>query len=555
MVKDNEILRIREELERNPKGMTIEDVSQKLSMNRGTAAKYLNLLVVSGQAEMRTLGPAKLFSISQRVPLSQMLSVWTDLILILDADLFIQQVNDALLTYFQLDRVHLMGVQLMHSPLAQYFNEGHLDILKAALDGDEKIFEEEMEIHGKQHTFRIKILPLVFDQGGKGIGAIFIDITGIKAYQHDLEGKVKERTELLHETNVELERRIREYKKIEKALLESEEKYRALVDNITEVIFTINDNGVITYLSPAILHVIGYTPDEVLGHPIADYVHSDDLVTFTKGLDKSKGGNTMPFEFRLVTKDGGLRWVHASGKPVEHQGAPDGYQGMITDIHEQKRGEDTLRRANKQIVLLNSITRHDILNGITKLLGYLEIARHQTNDPKLLELLEKEKAITNTMQRQITFTRDYQNIGIRPPQWKDIGKSIWAAAENVNLGKITLSVTFEKIEIFADDLIEKVFFNLLENSVQHGEKVTRITLSSKKKGKSLIIVCEDDGKGIVNEEKELIFDHSHGGRINYGLFFSREVLAITGLTITETGMAGNGARFEILIPDEMFRGV
>lgn len=554
MVKDNEILRIREELERNPKGMTIEDVSQKLSMNRGTAAKYLNLLVVSGQAEMRTLGPAKLFSVSQRVPLSQMLSVWTDLILILDADLFIQQVNDALLTYFHLERDQLMGVQLTHSPLAQYFSKDHLLTLKGALDGDEKIFEEEMEIHGKVHSFRIKVLPLVFDQGGKGIGAIFIDITGIKAYQQNLEGKVKERTELLHETNVELERQIREYKKIEKALLESEEKYRALVNNITEVIFTINDHGVITYISPAISPICGFSPAELLGYPLADYVHSDDLVSFTQGLEKSKSGDTSPFEFRVVAKDGTLRWVHASGKPVEHAGAPAGYQGMITDIHEQKRAEDTLRRANKQIILLNSITRHDILNGITKLLSYLDIAKRQTKDAKLLELLDKEKEITNTIQRQITFTRDYQNIGIRPPQWKDIGTSIQAAAADVDLGKITLSATIDKTEIFADDLIEKVFYNLMENTVQHGGKVTAINVSIKKRGKSLVLTYEDNGKGISKEEKELIFEHSRGGRINYGLFFSREVLAITGLTIKETGTTGSGARFEITVPEDMIRG-
>jgi PAS domain S-box-containing protein len=555
MVKDNEILRIREELERNPKGMTIEDVSQKLSMNRGTAAKYLNLLVVSGQAEMRTLGPAKLFSISQRVPLSQMLSVWTDLILILDEDLFIQQVNDALLTYFQLERDQLMGVQLTHSPLAQYFTKDHLKTLKAALEGEEKIFEEEIEIHGKLHTFRIKVLPLVFDQGGKGTGVIFIDITGIKAYQHDLEGKVLERTVLLNETNVELERRIREYKKIEKALVESEEKYRALVDNITEVIFKINDHSVMTYISPAISPISGFSPDEMLGRAITDYVHSDDLVSFTKGLDKSKSGDVSPFEFRILAKDGTLRWVHASGKSVNHPGLPDGYQGMITDIHEQKRAEDTLRRANKQIVLLNSITRHDILNGVTKLLAFLEIAKRQTKDAKLLELLEKEKEITNTIQRQITFTRDYQNIGIRPPQWKEIDASVRAAAADVHLGKITLSVNTGKSGIFADDLIEKVFYNLMENSVQHGGKVTTITVSAKKRGKLLVLVCEDDGKGIAKEEKELIFEHSRGGRINYGLFFSREVLAITGLTIKETGTAGSGARFEITVPEEMFRGV
>ena len=554
MVKDDEFLRIREELERNPKGLTIEDVSQKLSMNRATAAKYLNILVISGQADMRSLGPAKLFSISQRVPLSQMLSVWTDLILILDADLFIQQVNDALLTYFQLEREQLMGVQIAHSPLAQYFTEQHMEIFKAALDGEEKVFEEMIEIHGKRHSFRIKVLPLVFDQGGKGIGCILIDITGIKAYQLDLEGKVQERTERLLEANVEMDRQMRELRRADKALIESEEKYRALVENINEVIFTLNDHGIITYITPAILPISGYSPPEMLGHQFEEFVHSDDLVIFTRGLEKSQSGSPQPFEFRLVTKDGALHWVHASGKPVVHPDAPAGYQGMITDIHERKRAEDTLRRANKQIVLLNSITRHDILNGITKLLAYLDIAKRHTKDAKLLEILDKENEITNTIQRQITFTRDYQNIGIRLPQWKEIGTSIRAAAADINFGTITLTITIENIEIFADDLIEKVFYNLMENSVQHGGTVTTITFSLIKQGKSSILICEDDGNGIPEEEKNLIFEHSRGGRINYGLFFSREVLAITGLMIRETGTEGNGARFEIVVPEDMIRG-
>jgi PAS domain S-box-containing protein len=554
MTKDNEILRIREELERNPKGMTIEDVSQKLSMNRGTAAKYLNLLVVSGQADMRSLGPAKLFSISQRVPLSQMLSVWTDLILILDADLFIQQVNDAFLTYFLMEREQLMGVQLPYSPLSEYFTEEHVKILKMALEGEEKIFEDEIDISGHVYAFRIKVLPLVFDQGGKGIGCILVDITGIKAYQHDLEGKVRERTERLLEANVELERQIREYHRVEKALTGSEDKYRALVENIMEVIFTLNDHGVITYITPAIQPISGYTPKDLLGHELQDFVQGEDLVSFTRGLDKSQGGSGLPFEFRLVTKDGGYRWVQASGKPVEHTDTPAGYQGMITDIHERKRAEDTLRRANKQIILLNSITRHDILNGITKLLAYLDIAKRQTKNAKLLEILDKEKVITNTIQRQITFTRDYQNIGIRPPQWKHISTSIRAAASDVNLGEFTLSLKVGSAEIFADDLIEKVFYNLMENSVQHGGKVTTITFSLKHQGRFSTLICEDDGNGIAQEEKELIFEHSRGGRINYGLFFSREVLAITGLTIKETGTPGSGARFEILVPKEMIRG-
>ena len=556
MVKDSELVRIREELERNPKGMTIEDVSQKLSMNRATAAKYLNLLVISGQADMRALGPAKIFSISQRVPLSQMLSVWTDLILILDADLFIQQVNDALLSYFHLERDQLMGVQLTHSPLAPYFTEQHIETFKAALDGEEKIFEETIDINGTEHIFRIKVLPLVFDQGGKGIGCILIDITGIKAYQQDLEGKVKERTERLLEANVEMERKMRELHRVDRALVESEEKYRALVENINEVIFTLNDEGIITYITLAILPITGFTAEAMLGRQFEEFIYGDDLINYMRGLEQSKGGSTLPFEFRFVTKDGALHWVQASGKPVLRLLAPAGYQGTITDIHERKRAEDALRRANKQLVLLNSITRHDILNGATKLLAYLDIAKRYTKEAKLLELLEKQKEITNTIQRQITFTRDYQNIGIRQPQWKNIGASIRTAAAEVDLKKISLVINIDdNTKIFSDDLIEKVFFNLIENSVLHGDKITKITFSLEKQGKFSTLVCEDDGIGIPKEEKEHIFEHTRGGRINYGLFFSREVLAITGVTIRETGTAGKGARFELVVPEEMITSV
>jgi signal transduction histidine kinase len=84
-------------------------------------------------------------------------------------------------------------------------------------------------------------------------------------------------------------------------------------------------------------------------------------------------------------------------------------------------------------------------------------------------------------------------------------------------------------------------------------KATAIRFFSQVQGRDLILVYEDDGVGIPQEEKELVFEHTRQGRISYGLFFSREVLAITGLSIRETGKPGKGVRFEILLPEGLFR--
>ena len=553
MVKESEVVRIREILEQYPKGLTIEDVSQKLGLNRGTAAKYLNLLVVSGQAEMRSLGPAKLFSLSHRVPLSQMLSFSSDLIMILDDDLFIQQVNDALLRFFKLERETIIGTQLTHSPLAQHMTSHHLEIIAEAMEGEEKELEEDIDIGGKPRTFRMKLLPLVFDQGNKGLGIIFEETSRWKDYQQDLEGRIKEPPEELIIANKELEEKLQEHKKIEKALQESEEKYRTLVENMRDVIFTLNDHGTITYISPVIRQVTAYEPMELLGRQLQDFIFKDDIMSFIKGMEHGRSGTTEPFEFRILGKDGSPRWVQTSGRALYRNEVMSGYHGILMNIQERKRSEDALRRAAKQIILLNSITRHDVLNGLTKLLGYLGVARAQTKNKKITEIFDRQQEVIKTIQQQISFTRDYQNIGLQPPRWTNVAESIRAAASSVDLGKISLKSDISNIEIFADDLIEKVFSNLITNSIEHGGHVSAIRFSGEKRKRALVIVCEDDGIGIPQGKKELIFEHTRSGRISYGLFFSQEVLAITGLTIQETGTEGIGARFEILVPEGAYR--
>ena len=224
---------------------------------------------------------------------------------------------------------------------------------------------------------------------------------------------------------------------------------------------------------------------------------------------------------------------------------------LATD--ELKRSEDALRLAVKKLNLLSSITRHDVLNQITALGAYLELTRDSVTDPEVKDYIEKEQSTLRTIQEQIVFTRDYEGLGMKSPVWQNARKLIRDAGGSVNLGTIALDADLVDLEIYADPLLEKVFLNLLGNAVRHGEKITRIRCSAHHSGDALVLVVEDDGVGIPLEEKENIFNRRFFQHSGYGLYLSREILGITGMSIIETGAPGNGARFEITIPAEKYR--
>jgi signal transduction histidine kinase len=109
------------------------------------------------------------------------------------------------------------------------------------------------------------------------------------------------------------------------------------------------------------------------------------------------------------------------------------------------------------------------------------------------------------------------------------------------------------IEVYADQLLPKVFFNLLDNTLRHGEQVTRVHLSADWHGEDLVLSWEDNGVGVEAREKERIFERGVGKNTGFGLFLVREILAITGITIIEIGTPNEGARFQITVPKGSFR--
>jgi PAS domain S-box-containing protein len=553
MVREGEVKRITDLLSQNPDGLTIEQVSRQLSINRTTAAKYLNILIASGQVRKRNLGPAKIFTLSPHVPMSNFLNLWQDGIAVLNHDLVIEQINDPLLQSLSLPNEGLVGKRLDQSLLGAYVDKQAADLLIKARDGQEQVHRTTLTVNGRDEKFRMKMIPLSLEQGVRGIGLIFEQLPQMSEAGSEEAMKVPEGSKEDSPEKQELQRRIAEHRKIEKALVESEAKYRALVENIAEVIFTLDENDRISYISPAVRNLTGYAPSDLLGKPIHEFVFAEDLEIFTEGLERARKGPGAPFEFRLMTMHSSVRWVQLSGKTLAGKPAGNAFHGVIADIHDRKRVEDALRHANKQIILLTSITRHDILNGITNLRLSLELIKNEPLSEQLLRFVDQQEKVIAQIQHQINFTRDYQNIGVRPPKWKDIGERFVAAAAALPLGEMKVEADVKNIEVFSDDLIERVFGNLIENTLEHSSGATTIRFFTQIQGRDLVLVYEDDGAGIPREEKDLVFEHTRRGRISYGLFFSREVLAITGLSIRETGEPGKGVRFEILVPEGLFR--
>jgi signal transduction histidine kinase len=254
--------------------------------------------------------------------------------------------------------------------------------------------------------------------------------------------------------------------------------------------------------------------------------------------------------------DGTWYWHTSSVVPLKAEhGTIAGIYGIAHDITGCKRVEEALRQANRQLNLLSSITRHDIKNQLAALKGYLALSQKMVGKPEdLLLVLVKEQHVVGTIEEQITFTGDYQDLGAAAPAWQSVNGSIRKTVAGLSLRDVRLVIDQPDVEIFADPLIGKVFYNLIENALRYGgDGMTTIRISSHETGTGRMIVCEDDGTGIPADDKSHLFTRGFGKHTGLGLFLCREILLITGCTITENGMPGKGARFELSVPAGTWR--
>lgn len=345
---------------------------------------------------------------------------------------------------------------------------------------------------------------------------------------------------------------ITEGKTAEEALRESEEKFRSFVETSRDIIWEMDRQGIFRYVSPQVQQIMGYTPEEIIGRSIADMVPEQVKSAITQELARygSLKGALVPFEVPVRHRDGRELIVEIRPSLTGTSGKTGGFRGVAVDITERKKAEGALRRANRQLTLLTGITRHDILNKVAVILGFLRIAEKKNRDPMIGDYLKKIDTATTAIRSQLEFTRVYQDLGTHEPQWLALDEVIPRSQVPAT---IRLNTDVQNIAVLADPMLELVFFNLLDNAIRHGQRVSEIRVSSRRSGEDLVVVWEDNGVGIPENDKERIFVRGFGKNTGLGMFLVREILSLTGITITETGEPKKGARFEIVVPEGAYQ--
>jgi signal transduction histidine kinase len=209
-----------------------------------------------------------------------------------------------------------------------------------------------------------------------------------------------------------------------------------------------------------------------------------------------------------------------------------------------------LALVNEKLGVVGKFTRHDVRNKLSVVTGNIYLAKKLLPKDSAGEkyLSETESAIEQ-IEHIFEFAKIYEQLGVEELASVDVGKSFdYAVATTSDLGKIEVMNECNDLSVLSDSLLGTLFYNLIDNTMRHGETVNRIRIYHKTGKDGLKLIYEDDGVGIPAAEKELIFKEGHGKNTGYGLYMIKKMCNVYGWTIQETGKQGNGAQFTITIP-------
>jgi len=155
----------------------------------------------------------------------------------------------------------------------------------------------------------------------------------------------------------------------EDKLWERKVRFRSLVENLNEAVFSVQTDGVIEYISPAITDILGYQPEEMFGKPYAVFFHPHDIPLIDVAFAKVLEGNDTVQKYRMLTRSGELRWVQISMSPMQVAADDSVYmQGVLMDITERKLVEEALSESevrNDQLACQNRIIVWEVdVNGL-----------------------------------------------------------------------------------------------------------------------------------------------------------------------------------------------
>jgi two-component system, cell cycle sensor histidine kinase and response regulator CckA len=326
----------------------------------------------------------------------------------------------------------------------------------------------------------------------------------------------------------------------EKALRKSEEKYRDLVENINEIIFSVDKSGLLTYVSPAVESMLGYSPSEIIGKQIQEIIYQQDVKFVMDRFQKVLSGIITPSEYRVYTKSGKTCWVFSSSKPIFDEKGVCGVQGVLTDIDDRKRAEEEKTYLEKKLVrsqkmeaigLLAGGVAHDLNNILSGIVNYPELM--MLSLPAESPMKEPLLAIKNSGLKAAAIVEDLLNLTrkgivvnetlnlndiisdhLRSPEHKKIISYHSDVDIETNLEPDLLNIKGSPVHL------KKAVMNLFSNATEALSGGGRITVSTENRyvdspikgydnideGDFAVLRIEDNGIGIAVEDLNNIFE-------------------------------------------------
>lgn len=340
----------------------------------------------------------------------------------------------------------------------------------------------------------------------------------------------------------------------EKVLMDSEERYKHLLESVTDYVYTVEveeGHPVRTSHGPGCKAVTGYTPEDFAADPYLWYrmIYDEDKEAVAKHAGRILSGKVgLPLEHRIFHKNGAIRWVRNSTVPrYDDNGYMVAYDGMISDITERKRLEEQLLHAQKMEAVgqLAGGIAHDFNNILTAIIGFgtllkMEISKDDPLRTYVTQILNSAERAANLTQALLAFSRK-QIINLRPVNLNEIINVLEKLLPRLIGEDIEVStfLTDEDLTVMADGTqIEQVLMNLATNArdamPDGGSLIIRTGLvkfdykfikahGSGRPGSYALISVEDTGHGMDERTKERIFEP---------FFTTKEVGKGTGLGLS-----------------------
>jgi len=353
-------------------------------------------------------------------------------------------------------------------------------------------------------------------------------------------------------------RDVTEEKKSDEEVLENKQKFEGLFIGNPEAAAYLSPDFHVLDINPRFFELFGYPLEEIKGKHINEVVVPHERIEEGGMLDRKAEKGYVYFDTARKRKDGSLIPVSVSAAPISVEDKLVGYVAMYKDISELKRTEAAMKEMMQKLVTMNeklrvvgSLTRHDVRNKLSVVTGNVFLANRRLPDnPEVLDYLHDIGSACQQILELFDFTRNYEMLGVEELKNVDVAETIEKAISLFSdLKGVKVSNECRGLRVLADSLLTRLFYNLIDNSLKYGEKITQIRVHYQKTDDGqLRLVYEDDGSGISFAEKSNLFKEGYGKGTGYGLYLIRKMMEVYGWTIQETGEKGSGVKFTIAIP-------